>query len=228
MAYDRRHVYLTFGGPLAGTEQWTTGVRWGHPENGTGDHNVTQTEWNVLVGGTQLNTIWTALVTWFQSGASGAAIGALAQLSWAKLAYVDLDGTYLADPLTKSATAVSPPQTTTMPPQVAYVVSLRSGSTIGRANYGRMYIPTPSWLPGQNAGVATAAEVTNARTAMKTLLTSSRTALQTAIPGCQPLLMSKLGLGWTRPVASLGVGVVLDTQRRRRSKLNEAMTLTAL
>lgn len=228
MAYDRRHVYLTFGGALAGSEQWTTGLRFGHPEAGTGDHNVTVEEWTALRATDPASSLFAVLNTWFTSGNSGAAIGALAKLSWVKLAYVDLDGRYVMDPWVAEQAAVTPPVTTPLPPQCSYVISLRSGSGIGRANYGRMYTPPPTWLVGQNNGLATTTEASNARTAAKTMITGIRSRLNSQIPGVQPLLMSKLGLGETKAVTEVGVGLVVDTQRRRRNQLNEATTLVAL
>lgn len=229
MPYDRRHLYLTFGGPLAGTEIWTTGLRFAHPEQGTGDHNVTQSEWNALVAAGPMPGILTDITTWFSSGNTGAAIGALANLSWAKLAYVSTDGHYISDPpLTRDQTPVVPPVTTQLPPQVSYVISLRSGLVLGEANHGRMYAPPPTWAPGQNGGIATDQQVTYARTAAKTMINALTARLTPSIPGIRPCIMSTVGSGTTKSVSKLGVGRVLDTQRRRRNGLVEATVLVDL
>lgn len=230
MAYDRRSLYFTFGGSLAVTEEWNTGLHFAHPENGTGDHNVTIDEWNALINSANLGpNLISVMTTWFQSGNAGAGIGAGADLRYLKLAYIDVDGHYLADPpFVVEFAPVSPPVTTTLPPQVSYVVSLRSGMVLGDANYGRMYMPPPTWLVGQQNGVATATQVGNARGAAKTMINGVRARLAAQVPGIAPVIMSKKGLGTTKRVLQIGVGTVLDTQRRRRTKLAEAMTLDSL
>lgn len=230
MAYDRRSIYMTFGGSLAVTEEWNTGLHFAHPEGGTGDHNVTVAEWNALIGSANLAAnLQAILTTWFQSGNSGAAIGALSDLRYLKLAYLDLDGTYLSDPPFVSEFApVLAPVTTPLPPQVSYVVSLRSGLVLGDANFGRMYMPPPTWLVGQNAGLASSAEVTAARTAARTMINGITSRLATQVPGIKPVIMSKKGIGTTKAVAKIGIGQVLDTQRRRRNRLNDAVALVPL
>ena len=228
--YDRRSIYLTFGGPLATSDEWNTGLHFAHPEQGTGDHNVTQAEWNALINSASLAAdIQTLLTTWFQSGTTGAAIGALAQLAYLKLAYLDTDGHYISDPpFTASFGPVSPPVTTTLPPQVSYVVSLRSGLVLGEANYGRMYMPPPTWAVGQNNGLATVAEVASARNAARTLINGITARIAAQVPGARPCIMSKKGAGTTKSISQIGIGQVLDTQRRRRNKLSEATVLVAL
>lgn len=228
--YDRRHLYLSFGGTLAITEEWTTGLHFAHPEGGGGDHNVTEDEWTALVGSASLKTdLQTLISTWFSSGNNNAAIGALANLNWLKLAYLDLDGTYLSDPPIQSDFGpVIPPVTTSLPPQVSYVISLRSGNVLGDANYGRMYAPPPSWLVGQNNGVATNAQATGARVAAKVMINGITSRLANQVPGVAPCIMSRKGIGTTKRITKIGVGVVLDTQRRRRTKLAEATTLENL
>lgn len=230
MAYDRRSLYVTFGGSLAVTEEWNTGLHFAHPENGTGDHNVTIAEWNALINSANLGpNLLSVLTTWFQSGNAGAGIGALSDLRYAKIAYLDLDGTYLSDPpFVVEFPPVTPPVTTPLPPQVSYVVSLRSGMVLGDANFGRLYMPPPTWLVGQQNGVATATQVGNARSAAKTMINGIRARLDAQVPGIAPVIMSKKGLGTTKRALQIGVGTVLDTQRRRRNKLQEAMTLDSL
>ena len=228
--YDRRSMYLTFGGPLAVSEEWTTGLHFAHPEQGGGDHNVTTDEWNALVNSANIKPDLVALLTtWFQSGNNNSGIGALANLSWLKLAYLDLDGTYISDPpLSVDFGPVIPPVTTTLPPQASYVISLRSGNVLGDANFGRMYCPPPYWMVGQNNGLATIPQVTGARVAAKTLINGITNRLAAQVPGVRPCILSKKGIGTTKEIRYIGVGQVLDTQRRRRNKLVEATTLEVL
>jgi hypothetical protein len=228
--YDRRYLYLTWGGPLATVESWQTGLHIAHPEGGGGDHNVTINEWGALENDATLHAdIDLLLKTWFQSGNNNAAIGALSKLSWFKLSYHDLGGEYISDPpIMGNIGPYSPPVTTPQAPQVSYVVSLRSGLTLGDANYGRMYCPPPSWLVGQNNGVATIAEAIGARVAMKGLIQGLVARIGQDAPGVKACIMSKKGIGTTKQVTQIGVGRVLDTQRRRRRSLDEDLTLEAI
>lgn len=225
MSYDRQHVLMTWGGPLATTEQWSCGVRFAALPNGDPAPPTDVSAAEFLLLSNQVDEVWARLTTWFQSGNTGAAIGSLAQLSWCKLALIAEDGSYADEPVAFETTPVSPPVTTQLPPQCAYVVSLRSGLSLGRANYGRFYVPTPTWAPGQNGGVATEVQATAARTAAKTMLKGVETDLQVALSTIRLVIMSNLGLGHTKLVSELGVGRVVDTQRRRRNKLNEATVL---
>lgn len=227
MSYDRQHVLMTWGGPLATTEQWSCGVRFAALPNGDPAPPTDVTPAEFLLLSNQIDEVWARLVTWFQSGNTGAAIGALAQLSWCKLALIGEDGDYAAEPAAYETTPVNPPVTTTLPPQCAYVVSLRSGLSLGRANYGRFYVPTPTWTVGQTNGLATEAQATQARTAAKTMLRGVEADLQVQLSTLRLALMSNLGFGQTKLVTDLGVGRVIDTQRRRRNKLNEGMALAS-
>lgn len=227
MSYDRQHVLVTWGGPLATTEQWSCGARFAAVPNGDPNPpvDVTGAEFTALRN--QVDEVWARLVTWFQSGNSGAAIGSLAQLSWCKLALITEGGDYADEPASFEATPVNPPTTTQLPPQCAYVVSLRSGLSLGRANYGRFYVPVPTWAPGQNGGLATEAQAASARTAAKTMLKGVEADLQVVVSTMRLVIMSNLGFGHTKLVSELGVGRVVDTQRRRRNKLNEGTALVS-
>lgn len=227
MSYDRQHVLMTWGGPLATTEQWSCGVRFAALPNGdpAPPMDVTGAEFTALRN--QVDEVWARLTTWFQSGNAGAAIGSLAQLSWCKLALITEGGDYADEPASYETTPVSPPTTTQLPPQCAYVVSLRSGLSLGRANYGRFYVPVPTWAPGQNGGLATEAQAASARTAAKTMLKGVEADLQVVVSTMRLVIMSNLGFGHTKLVSQLGVGRVVDTQRRRRNKLNEGTALVS-
>ena len=91
----------------------------------------------------------------------------------------------------------------------------------------RFYVPVPTWAPGQNNGLATEVQATAARTAAKTMLKGVEADLQVAVTTLRLVIMSNLGFGHTKLVSELGVGRVVDTQRRRRNKLNEATVLTS-
>lgn len=224
MAYDRESYYLTWGGTLFLAEQWQCGLKFG-PGLGT---SITEPVFN-LIG---LTDIWDDLVTWFQSGNSGAQIGSAAKLTWVKLAVLKTDGQYKFEPrLYEGPAPVAPPVTTTYPAQVAYCVSLWSGQTLGRANHGRFYVPVPSAIVGQASdGLLTAAQANQMRDAAKTMITAVAGEIDTIDIPTMPMIMSKLSSapdpnapGVSKVIEEIGVGRVLDTQRRRRNHLNESM-----
>lgn len=224
MTYDRSHLHITWGGPLALSEEWSTGIRYAKALPNALGHETTHED---LVA-VPLTVLWGALTTWFNSGNGGAAIGSLAQLSWLKVARIDVQGHYLEDPRFVSYAPVTPGVTTQLTPQDCYVVSLRSDQSLGEANYGRMYIPTPTWNVGQNDGLITEVQAAAARTAARTLINAMTDAIQTANEDLVPVIMSKKGTGTTKMITRIGVGRVMDTQRRRRSKLQEATQLVTL
>lgn len=225
MTYDRKHFHVTWGGPLAQSEEWSTGVRFAKLEPLTGGPDSTTDELEDV----PLTLLWTPVLDWFTSGNGGSAIGSLAQLSWLKVALLDQSGHYIKDARFLSFAPVSPPITTTLTPQDCYVVSLRSDETLGEANYGRMYVPTPGWLVGQNNGLITEVQAASARGAARLMLNLLTDAFrQNVHDDYRPAIMSKKGTGTSKRVSRIGVGRVMDTQRRRRNRLNEATALITL
>lgn len=106
-------------------------------------------------------------------------------------------------------------------PQLSPVLSLRSGSTLGKANYGRMYIPHARWnLPAGQATTTTGTALT-AATAGATFIDTVNTLMAARYPDVQASIVSTVGTGTVKGVTRVGMGVVLDTQRRRRSQLEE-------
>jgi hypothetical protein len=111
---------------------------------------------------------------------------------------------------------------TYQPPQVSLVVSLGSGLA-GKRGRGRVYVPWTAGNVTSTGTIGSSLALTHA-TAFKTLLTAiSATTL--AGSGVAPVIATPTAAagGVTdlppRPITSLGVGVALDTQRRRRNKL---------
>lgn len=222
MSYDRESYYLTWGGTLFQAEQWQCGMK----HAGDLGSTITQGTLDTI----EMADIWAALDTWFKSGSTGAQIGSGAKLAWVKLAVLDKEGQYKFEPkLYQPGSASIPPQTTVYPAQVAYVVSLWSGQKLGRANHGRFYVPVPSTIVGQNAdGMLTQANADQMRTAAKTMINAVKGEISTITVPTSPFIMSKIGTGTSKLVSSIGVGRVLDTQRRRRSALNEGTVYSAL
>jgi len=137
-----------------------------------------------------------------------------------KLAALDVTGHYTSAPLVEAVTGMHG-TIESVPPQSSQVLSLRSGLTFGRANYGRMYLPhTMSQLVNGTPYIG----VTNADSlsaAAGVLLSSVNTYADGVTAGAGIVLISKVGAGTVKGCANVEVGQVEDTQRRRRNKLNE-------
>lgn len=146
-----------------------------------------------------------------------------------KVAAVGTDGAYLASPRLVTTDVPTEGSTQGVPAQCTVVVSLRSGFTLGTGNYGRMYLPhcrpaftdgTPYIAPTVQTGISTRAAAFIAATTA--LINGDVTS--TMIPS----IMSQVGAGGIKEVIQVGVGRVLDTQRRRRNALTEDYAFTVV
>jgi len=219
MPYPRQHYYLTWGGTLCQDEIWQNGCHF--------VPNQTATINKAAFDEISLPDIFDDISTWFVSGpahlgpASG--IGAQAHLNWVRLAAKDVDGHDIWESRVHYAQAPSiPVPTSTHAPQVTYVVTLWSGENLRRANYGRFYVPMPISAWDYVNGRMDQPYCDNLATAAKNMLHAIEGEVDTAITPAQLGLISKVGAGEWKPVAKIAVGRVLDTQRRRRNKLDEA------
>lgn len=105
------------------------------------------------------------------------------------------------------------------PLQLALVTTLDAGGPRG-GRFGRFYLPAPV-LP-LNFGVYSAASLLDLCNDIAATLDSINTHLSDAIAGDVELVVaSSRGSGENRPVRSIRMGVVPDTQRRRRRALDE-------
>lgn len=162
--------------------------------------------------------------------------GLLAVPSWAdyshlngvKAAAISTAGIYLAEPLLSDDVDFTGTNTQVVP-QCSAVVSLRSGLSIGKGNFGRMY------LPHTRMNLATGFPITGSGTrdaivaAAVTAVNSWTTTLNAAItPSVVPLIMSQAAGTPTKVVTELRVGGVNDTQRRRRNQLGEVYSIASL
>lgn len=163
----------------------------------------------------------------------------LANLFWAnysqlwavKIAALGLDGLYITEPKTFETPLPIVGTSTTTLPQSTVVLSLRSGSSLGSANNGRMYLPhtrlvlntnSSSSTVGNTAAVLTQAQLfENAVTATINDLAASASILR-------PFIMSNQAPKPSKAVAGFRVGTVTDTQRRRRNDIPEVYSSGAV
>lgn len=160
--------------------------------------------------------IWQAFIG---NGNLGAAT--YGRIIGAKSAAIGTDGHYLSDPTLITDTPV-PGSKQGVPAQATTVCSLRSGSTLGKGNYGRIYWPYS--LPAQTNDTPYLTTAVHSALAdnFATMLGAVEAEVEDATIGNPVLVIaSKVGAGLNKRVAQVAVGRVTDTQRRRRNALTE-------
>lgn len=151
-----------------------------------------------------------------------------APLQWAdysdlvgvKVAALGTSGQYLTDPKLYEAVAPTGGATENIAPQLTVVMTLWSGSSFGRANYGRMYLPHTRIPLVAGTSRASAADAGSVAIQADGFLNSVNAVLATPT-GAEVVIMSAVGGGTTKVPAQVGIGRVIDTQRRRRRSLDE-------
>lgn len=142
-------------------------------------------------------------------------------------AALDISGDYLTEKIQLDITprAGSKAQVAA---QCTTVLGLRSGSSFGRANYGRMYLPysQPDVVGGTpqvstaNAGFMAAAGAS--------FLSAVNDRLGAIDPNLRVVIMSSVGSGTTKEVTSVAVDTITDTQRRRTRQLDSTYATSPL
>lgn len=139
-----------------------------------------------------------------------------------KVAALDVTGHYLTDPLVRDIqTPASGSSNGPIYPQDSIVISLRAASTFGQANRGRMYLPHCATIRVSATPFMSGTQLGGLRTAAQTFLNGVNDVTNTGADPAVLQIMSSKGTGTSKGVATLAVGNVLDTQRRRRNRLTE-------
>jgi len=222
--YQRRSLYLTWGGQIgssgSGVDVWQTGLHICGPDD---------TAAPGMPDAADMETLYEDILTPFHSDIN-VGISQGAKLLWAKAAPLDRNGNYSADAIEHSGAAVAGPVTTDRGgPQDSLVLSLWSGQTLGRANYGRIYLPW-NGIPVQatNARISDGA-ATNASVAAGDFINDVDAWVATFTDAAFVVrVMSAIGTGSSKRPQYVRVGNVIDTQRRRRNKVVETYFATAL
>lgn len=220
MAYPVEHYYLTFGGTLCQDEIWQCGMHFA-PSSG---ENIFDRAFQEI----SLADIFQDLAEWVQDwdahSGPGSGFSTKCTLGWARLAVKDRAG------LDKFNSRVYYPETpvtgvssTGHAPQVCYVVTLWSGQKVRRANWGRFYVPMPvaSWT--YDNGRMDQAYCDNLATRAGELIKNINGEVSTVGVQTYPCIISKVGTGEVKSIQKIAVGRVLDTQQRRRNKLDEGL-----
>jgi hypothetical protein len=215
VAYDRQFLRLTVGFGLMGTKEIA--------ETGC-----------TLTGGTSFNAVSAlASPTDADLESFGTTLGATihtAGLRWAdysaiqtvKLAAVDTSGHYLT--AAREVDVIPEPVGATFHviPQASVEVGLRSGSKIGRANYGKMYLPHTQFSLVTGSPNGSTADALATATAMAAWITGLNGAAGGWVGSPVVAVLSRVGSGTTKTVVEVDCGDITDTQRRRRDRLVEA------
>lgn len=224
MAYDRQFLRISYGFIVEGSDEIAdTSISYSSAAGWTGA--------SAALGEIGANPNW-----------SGDVVGAFGQLmegpysTWAsysslnsvKIAAIGTDGAYLTDPLLEELGTPLSGLDNSVLPQSTIVLSLRSGLTLGKGNYGRMYLPHTR-LPldvgsPKSTSVATAATAVRGATFVNDLTTALNTETTATI---FPVIMSQTGI-ISKGITQVAVGDVTDTQRRRRNRLTEVYSFEDL
>lgn len=211
MAFTTDHLYVTFGGTAPGNEIWQTGLRF-EPE-GAGP---AFTGWD-LISVSDIGSHVEALVSTLTSLWPDDIY-----VNWTKLAAIKADGEYDREPkVHEHLPAVAGTASVRLPLQCAVVVSLWSGMSFGKANHGKMYLPSLDFSRSSGHAGADAARASTVGIAMQTFIHDVDGEVSTAGMNYRPAIMSDSASPVTKPVAKLRVGRLADTQQRRRRGASE-------
>lgn len=224
MVYPVEHYYLTFGGTLCQDEIWQCGMHFA-PSSG---EDIFEGAFDNI----SLSDIFDDLASWVTNynpvPGPGSGFSSLSKLEWCRLAVKDESGLDKFESRIHTAAApVASGALTTHAPQIAYVVTLWSGKTVRRANWGRFYVPTPVVDTNYANGRLGQSWCDSVAAAARSVMIAINGEISTVGIATYPAIISKVGVGEVNPIAQIGVGRVLDTQQRRRRKLDEAIVYTA-
>lgn len=222
MAYDRQMLELTaLFNILSQPETAQFGLRASYTAGWTGA---------AAALGVLTTANLTTLYSRFQSimNVTGLNWCAYSSLTGVKVAALGTDGRYLDNPKTYlPGSPVAGTNVSGAPAQTAMVCTMWSGSHIGKANYGRIYLPHCAPSLNNSSPFITDTARNAIRTAFQSALNSINSDLLTWL-GVAVKVRIHGAAGTTKDVAQVGTGRVTDTQRRRRNALDELIGYVAL
>lgn len=205
--FDQTHLYLQWGGKLPGNEEWSCGLRMYGPAGSASTDAATLMDDVVPV----VQDFHTRATTGIHDNA---------KLSFVKLNAIGTNGRYVQQ--TTNETALSDVgggggPSFAPPNQICLVVSLLTGFSRGPAHRGRFYLPLPIWEVNA-LGTISPAQATGVADSSKQFVDNLNATNANWKVG---VFSRKLGAAGHRAVTDTAVGVVYDTQRRRRRSLLE-------
>jgi hypothetical protein len=224
MTYPRNHMLFQWFWNMPGktAELGVGSMRFDDPGRRVGDFGIPQVDTDDVmdeVGG-KLRTFWTAPHSYIPAG--------MILQGW-KWNQIGRDGKYVSDTTRyhdfgSNGVPGNSPVGAIYPNQVTWVSSWLTDVNRGLAARGRTYWPTNAPLDqfARTTDTATAEMIAS----LKTLMESWGNWTGIDITGYAPCVMSPLQEGKSRYIRHIGLGHVLDTQRRRRSSQLELPVLS--
>lgn len=203
--FDSAHWYLQVGGKLPGGEGWSNGFRFA------------VTSGAVVVDQTALTAYAAALQTFYTSTIISSGV----KLSFMKMNPIGVDGKYDFQTTQQTLFADLPGggSLSDNPHQDTIAVTWTTGYSMGLARQGRFYLPIPAVANQAGTGLITTAAADDIKAKATTLMNS----LNAVVSNLDLAIFSrKQGAPTHRAVTGVRVGLVWDTQRRRRRKLLES------
>lgn len=214
------HLLMTMGGPLYTVDEWSMSIRISKPTGLAANPFHDEIEDGLLDLATDISAWWTA--------------NTIIQTTAAKLGYVKLNaigptGLYLDATQTHAyywaGTLPSTSYAALYPAQVSLVSTWITDAERGPASKGRVYLPAPKVPINGSTGVWEVADCLAIANRMAVLLNSINDwpgwDAVTEFASMRACVVSGLGSGTIRPITGVRIGRVPDTQRRRRSALDE-------
>lgn len=214
------HWLLTFGGTLLSnrSEIWTNSIRFAPDVEG---------QWELDQQETALEMLNTLSARWGVAGDGGCMVSGSVFLEWAKFNEIGPDGKYADGTTTHEAFLATPKPGIGAPgagyvPQITSAISWQTTRQRGPASKGRIFLPMPVMtmtgagrIDGNGANDCARAWA-NTINALNDVV-----ALRFQSDAIRASVVSDVGQGAAAHIASVRVGNVYDTQRRRRNALEE-------
>lgn len=220
------HVLIAFGGRLFGTEVWSCSLRMTLFTGTVGEYPRLDT-WSEE----NVEDIGTDVAAWFTR--TGSAISSAARLDYVKVNPIGPDGRYWNQERTieRRWAAGDAPSGVNGPglAQNTVVVSLLTDAQRGRASRGRFYPPTGALVSSASTGRISNTLTQQMADSAAVLIEGLNNQPGLDLEDPTVVVASDLGEpGPVRPVTSVAVGDVVDTQRRRRNQLPELYSVATI
>lgn len=225
MAFDQSFLKFTWGFTIFGTDEIAvTSLNLSHPTDPAFNAVAALAEIVTATTGPLLQAHMTALI-----GSAPIRWANYSRLNYVRMAAVLATG--FEDPVTKTYVIPSPPAggLANVVPQCSIVGTLRSGSVVGSANYGRMYLPHTQLELGTGLPNASPTDTGTAATRFQTFVTGVNDDVNAVVTeSVRAMIMTQVPAATSKVVNQVSIGDVNDTQRRRRNQLRELHQLRSI
>jgi len=216
--YDRGFLKVTWGFSIVNSDEIAlTSLNFSDPADPTFNAPAALAEINMPVVGplvlARMATLMaTASIKWAQ----------YSRLNYVRIAAVEPTGLEFDPAKLFEDTTPAAGTAGDVPAQASIVLSTRSGTTTGGANFGRMYLPHSAWAQLASSPFGDTADVSAFATAAQTFVSGVTSDLDAVVTqSVLPTIMTQIVGGTSKRINQIALGNVTDTQRRRRNQLPE-------